>query len=113
MTVKTYLEKRERGHLLEQEYFIKINTCMVAYTGPISQELIALMTILRCHKTLSIRTDMSWQTVQTKTRSRGYKNIFMLNSAELEIFLLINVKMPTIVGILTFISRNKSAAGIA
>ena len=32
------------------------------------------------------------------------KLFFMLNSAEQEIILLINVKMPTIVGILTFIS---------
>ena len=37
-------------------------------------------------------------------RSRGYKTMFMLNSAEHEIIMLINVKMPTIVGILTFIS---------
>ena len=35
----------------------------------------------------------------------GYKTFFMLNPTEPEIFiLLINVKMPTIVGILTFIS---------
>ena len=39
------------------------------------------------------------------TRARGYKTFFMLNSAETKIYLLINVKMPTIVGILTFISR--------
>ena len=42
------------------------------------------------------------------TRPRGYKTVFILNSAEYEIYkfiLLINVKMPTIVGILTFISR--------
>ena len=64
---------------------------------------------------------------------RGYKTFFMLNSAEHEIlithkykkirklnifqaqtkptmlfFLLINVKMPTIVGILTFMSRKNS-----
>ena len=63
-------------------------------------------------------------------RSRGYKTFFMLNSTEHEIsaahknknaekyryfllfnlsvdvfILLINVKMPTIVGILTFMSR--------
>ena len=37
--------------------------------------------------------------------SQGYKTRFVLNSAEHEIFLLINVKMPTIVGILTFMSR--------
>ena len=63
-------------------------------------------------------------------RARGYKTFFVLNSVEHEIlnahkykdvkkiaflgsgkhrmlfFLLINVKMPTIVGILTFMSRN-------
>ena len=32
----------------------------------------------------------------------------MLNSTEHEIFLLINVKMPTIVGILTFMSEKTS-----
>ena len=32
----------------------------------------------------------------------------MLNSAEMKIFLLINVKMPTIEGILTFMSREKN-----
>ena len=73
------------------------------------------------------------QTVQTHThiRTRGYKTLFVLNSVEHEIlnahknkisrnsaclgsnkprmvfFPLINVKMPTIVGILTFISRKK------
>ena len=35
-------------------------------------------------------------------------NFFMLNSIEHEIFLLLNVKMPTIVGILTFMSRKNS-----
>ena len=35
---------------------------------------------------------------------RGYETFFMLNSAEYIEILLINVKMPTIVGILTFIS---------
>ena len=38
------------------------------------------------------------------TRPRGYKTFFVLNSAEYEFFLLINVEMPTIVGILTFMS---------
>ena len=37
-------------------------------------------------------------------RPRGYKTFFILNSAEHEIILLRNVKMPTIVGILTFLS---------
>ena len=35
---------------------------------------------------------------------RGYKTFSMLNSAEHEIYPAHNVKMPTIVGILTFIS---------
>ena len=38
---------------------------------------------------------------------------FMLNSAEHEIFPLINVKMLTIVGILTFISRKNSILGLS
>ena len=41
-----------------------------------------------------------------KSGPQGYKTFFMLNSAEIKIYsALINVKMPTIVGILTFISR--------
>ena len=47
-------------------------------------------------------TDESKHTL--KSSPRGYKTIFILNSAEHKIILLINVKMPTIVGILTFIS---------
>ena len=38
-----------------------------------------------------------------KVRPRGYKTVFILNSAEHDIILLINIKMPTIVDILTFI----------
>ena len=46
------------------------------------------------------------------TWHRGYKKI-MLTSAEHEnFFLLISVKMPTTVGILTFMSRNKSIIGL-
>ena len=36
---------------------------------------------------------------------RGYKTFFMLSSAETKIYPAHNVKMPTIVGILTFMSR--------
>ena len=39
-----------------------------------------------------------------EARPRGYKTFSMLNSAEHEIYPIQNVKMPTIVGILTFIS---------
>ena len=45
------------------------------------------------------------------TGSRGYKK-FTFNSTEHEFFLLINVKMPTIVGILTFMSRKTSIKGL-
>ena len=41
--------------------------------------------------------------VWIRIRSRSYKTIYMPNSAEHEINLLINVKMPMIVDILTFI----------
>ena len=72
---------------------------------------------------------------ETPPRARGYKTFFMLNSVEHEIlnatkyknikkdsfflgsnkprslfFPLINVKMPTIVGILTFMSMKKSCS---
>ena len=41
-----------------------------------------------------------------QTKPQGYKTFFMLNSTEHEIHSAhINVKMPTSVGILTFISR--------
>ena len=46
---------------------------------------------------------------KAETWPRDYKTFFMLNSTEHEIFLLINVKMPAIVGILTFMSGKKIA----
>ena len=46
------------------------------------------------------------------TRPRGYTTFFMLYSVEHEFFLLINVKMPTVVGILTFMSRKNSILGV-
>ena len=45
-------------------------------------------------------------------RSQGYKNV-MLNSAEHDFFLLINVKMPGAVGILIFMSRKNSGRGLS
>ena len=52
---------------------------------------------------------------------QDYKTFSMLNSAEhpcsiqlsVKFFLFINVKMPTIVGILTFLSRNNSIVGLS
>ena len=45
-------------------------------------------------------------------KPRGHKAFFMLNSIEPKIFLLINVKMPTMIGILTFMSRENSILGL-
>ena len=46
-------------------------------------------------------------------RPLGYKTFFMLNSAAYEIILLINVKMPIIVGVLIFISMiNKTSESL-
>ena len=46
-------------------------------------------------------------------QAQSYKTFYMLNSAEHEFILLINVKMPTIVGILTFISMiNKTSESL-
>ena len=44
---------------------------------------------------------------------RGYKTFFVLSSTEHEIFSFINVKMPTIVGILTFMSWKNSVIGLS
>ena len=46
---------------------------------------------------------------ETNARPRGYQIFFMLNSTEHKIFPAHNVKMPTIVGILTFMSRKKNS----
>ena len=85
-------------------------------------------------KILSIETDYLEQTMQTQLRSLGYETFSMLTSAEHEILiisiikyqiiqhfwaqispeyltpLLINDKMPTFAGILTFISRTNSCS---
>ena len=48
-----------------------------------------------------------------QNRPRGYKFFFMLNSQlSMSFFRLINVKMPTIVGILTFMSGKNSILGL-
>ena len=47
------------------------------------------------------------------TWPRGYKSFFMLNSVQHDFFLLIHVKMPTIVGILTFINEKNSILGLS
>ena len=90
--------------------------CLTTYTLPRSKKM---------RQTKQIR---HIQAFNSQTRPRGYKTFFMLNSIEREIlnvhtvkytyrlflgsdkprllfFSLINVKMPTIVGILTFMSK--------
>ena len=53
---------------------------------------------------------MSVKSFTTSRPGPSYKTFFMLNSAEHEIYPAHNVKMPTIVGILTFISMiNKTS----
>ena len=45
---------------------------------------------------------------------RGYKQYFSCSTQlSMKLFLLINVKMPTAVGILTFMSRKKSILGLS
>ena len=46
-------------------------------------------------------------------RPQGYKTFFMLNSAEINFFLHINVEMPTIVGISTFMCWKNSIQGLS
>ena len=43
---------------------------------------------------------------------QDYRRNFMLNSTEHDFFLLINVKMPAVVGILTFMSRKNNVVGL-
>ena len=47
------------------------------------------------------------------TRPQGYKTFFMLSSGEHEFFKVINVKIPTVVGILTFMNRKNSILGLS
>ena len=49
--------------------------------------------------------------LQSSSWPRGYKTFFILNSTDHELILLINVRMPTIYGILTSISMIDTAIG--
>ena len=68
------------------------------------------------HKVLSIATDRSEQRVQTQTRliqnnlirPQGVIENSWSTQLSMKFFLLINIKMPTIVGIITFMSRKNS-----
>ena len=56
---------------------------------------------------------MEWQTVYSMIRPRGYKKSSCSTQLSMKFFRLINVKMPTIVGILTIKSRKKSILGLS
>ena len=45
-------------------------------------------------------------------RPRGYKTFSCSSQLSMTFFLLTNVKMPTIVGILTFMTRKNSILGV-
>ena len=45
-------------------------------------------------------------------RTRGYKTFSCSTQLSMKIFLLINVKMPTFVGILTFMNSKNSILGL-
>ena len=59
------------------------------------------------------KTDPLQVHCNTNARPRGYKTFFMLTQLSMKFFLHINVKMPTIVGILTFISGKNSIIGLS
>ena len=68
--------------------------------------LLIISTVLLIISTVrSVYMYIVYTRVDTETRPQKYKTCFMLNSAETKIFLLINVKIPTIVHIFTFIRR--------
>ena len=46
-------------------------------------------------------------------RPQGYQKNFMLNSRGMNFFLLVNDKMPTIVGILSLTSRENRILGLS
>ena len=64
-------------------------------------------------KFLSIGTVRPEQSMQLQIRARGYETFFMLISVEHENFPAHNVKMPTLVGILTAMSMKNSILGLS
>ena len=71
-----------------------------------------LLNVSDCHPN-PIR-DKSSFLVKSAVRDRGYKTFFMLKLAEHEcFFLLLNVEMPTIFGILIFMVRKNSIISLS
>ena len=55
---------------------------------------------------------MAWD-IHYNFRAQGYKTFFCSTQLSMTFFLLINIKMPTIVGILTFMSGKSSISGLS
>ena len=53
-----------------------------------------------------------WEKNQGKIRLQGYKKFSCSTQLNMKFFLLINVKMPTVVGILMLMSRKNSILGL-
>ena len=51
--------------------------------------------------------------IEAKDLARGYKAFSCSAQLSIKFFLLINVKMPTIIGILTFMSGKNSILGLS
>ena len=62
---------------------------------------------------LWVRIMLAAEFFPTVNRPRGYKTVFVLTQLSINFFLLISVKMPTIVGILTFMSRKNNILGLS
>ena len=78
--------------------------------------------VTSCLHVRATKPFQKWTTIYEKSNSMStvalpgpeiIKIFSMLNSAEHEMFLLMKVKMPTIVGILTFMSRKNSIIGLS
>ena len=72
-------------------------------------------TTIRCHYGIMIKmTSICSDDVASRiARPRGYKTFLCSTRLSINFFLLINVKMPTIVGILIFMSRKNSILGLS
>ena len=65
-----------------------------------------------------VRSPITWGNygivdVDARTRARCYKTFFCSTQLSMKFSPLINVKMPTLVGILTFMSRKNSILGLS
>ena len=66
-----------------------------------------------CGKIYKQKIDQSGQSAETYAGPEVIKFFSCLTQLSMKFFLLINVKMPTIVGILTFMSGKNSILGLS